>query len=373
MLVKRKKQTVRVSAANQANGARSNGPATPQGRARMRHAHLKHGFYSQEQDIILRALGEKPSDFQAVCRAVWEKWAPADAFEEHLAMRLARAWWRLERADRMQEGCALRLARAAARTREERLNARAIELRMTADTLRALAEAVRQPRYVTAAGHLKLMQYLIESGEMPEIGDIAFRLLRGLEDPQNPIDLDGQAEELQNRLAMFRAALGNVTKAGSQVVQESAPEDPSDSEDSSDPSAHITEDEWKAREPKRQLLHILLNHAAEIRMIQSATALEELAEGPMDCERAAEIAPTQSQDLFLRRMEDSNFRQVARLTNMLLKIKSRAGHIPSLPSEQPPRGLREGPETEEGPEIGGPKDAGSTHDLYENKEPINLT
>ena len=234
-------------------------------------------------------------------------------------MRLARAWWRLERADRMQEGCALRLARAAARTRWEKLNARAIELRMTADTLRALAEEVRQPHYVTAAGHLKLMQHLIEIGEMPEIGDIAFRLLRGLEDRR--IRLTSMARRRSSKTDSRCSGPFSATRRrqARKSARSPRPKIPPTRKIPATPPRTLRKTNGRRASRNANFFASSLIMRRRSRMIQSATALEELAEGPMDCERAAEIAPSQPQDLFLRRMEDSNFRQVARLTNMLLK------------------------------------------------------
>ena len=48
---------------------------------------------------------------------------------------------------------------------------------------------------------------------------------------------------------------------------------------------------------------------------------KESLKGPSPYERAAEIAPTHPNARLMRRMQDSNFREVRRLTNLLLKIK----------------------------------------------------
>jgi hypothetical protein len=49
--------------------------------------------------------------------------------------------------------------------------------------------------------------------------------------------------------------------------------------------------------------------------------LQESLMGPSPYERAAEIAPTQRNATLMRRMQDSNFREVWRVTNLLLKVK----------------------------------------------------
>jgi len=42
--------TERSLAAHRSNAGRSGGPAAPEGKWRMRDAHLRHGFYSQDCD-----------------------------------------------------------------------------------------------------------------------------------------------------------------------------------------------------------------------------------------------------------------------------------------------------------------------------------
>ena len=49
-------------AASRANGKRSRGPATAEGRERIRDANTRHGFYSPAEGVALRALGEKPDE-----------------------------------------------------------------------------------------------------------------------------------------------------------------------------------------------------------------------------------------------------------------------------------------------------------------------
>jgi len=67
----RKKPTITAKriAASQTNGRRSRGPATREGRERIRDANTRHGFYSQAEGVALRASGEKPEEFDAVVKA----------------------------------------------------------------------------------------------------------------------------------------------------------------------------------------------------------------------------------------------------------------------------------------------------------------
>ena len=58
-----------------------------------------------------------------------------------------------------------------------------------------------------------------------------------------------------------------------------------------------------------------------MRGAQRQATLKELLAGPSPYERAAEIASTHPNARLMRRMQDSNFREVRRVTNLLLKIK----------------------------------------------------
>ncbi len=94
-LVKKPTMTPRKLAAARGNARLSRGPATPEGRERVRAAHLIHGFYSEAAGEALRALGEDPAEFDRLLASLMETWQPADLLEEELVERLARALWRL--------------------------------------------------------------------------------------------------------------------------------------------------------------------------------------------------------------------------------------------------------------------------------------
>ena len=83
----------------------------------------------------------------------------------------------------------------------------------------------------------------------------------------------------------------------------------------------ITPAEWEARERPRQLLENILTRQVETCEAQRKALLKESLKGPSPYERAAEIAPTHPNARLMRRMQDSNFREVRRLTNLLLKLK----------------------------------------------------
>jgi len=134
----RKKATMTQSklSANKSNGKHSKGPATPKGRKRIRATNIRHGFYSQAETVALACLGEDAGKLARLRERLYDDLQPPSSLEEELAEHLAQVVWRWKRAGRMQEGFALRQAKDATLTREDRLHAQMMRLKMTAETLR---------------------------------------------------------------------------------------------------------------------------------------------------------------------------------------------------------------------------------------------
>ena len=325
-------------AASRANGSRSRGPVTVARRETIDAAHSIHGFSAEAEDVAMRALGEDPEKFQQLLQGLWETYSPADAAQEGLVIRLARATWLMNRADRTQEGCALRQARDVNSGRQERLHAQMMRLRITADSLRLLARSVERPHYVTPPGDLEKMKSLQEEGVLKDMGEIALALFYQLQPPGT--GADGIDPQERSRQALMRIkeifGLNRDTPppprrnpfSGAPV--EAPPDDLSlppapppasvtKSEDERYPN--ITPAEWEARQRPRQLLENILKRQAEACEEQRNAILKESVKGPSPYERAAEIASTDRNTLFLRKMQDSYFREVRRVTNMLLKLK----------------------------------------------------
>jgi hypothetical protein len=390
----RKKPTLTAErvAASRANGRLSSGPATCEGRERIRDANTRHGFYSKAEGAALRALGEDPAEFDAVVSALMQKWRPANGFEKLLVMRLARAIWGVERGHRMQEGYALRQAKDVNRGREDRVHAQMMRQKMTSASLQTLAQAVARERYVTTPDDLELMKSLYREGEVKEMGEMAVALFyqlqrSGAPDPDEPGEGGGRSDpdaEVRKVIARIRDIFGLSTSgpepeadvatdsrvsfpdreagAGSQP-QESREVPSQDSEEiaesatagadatlaSSGPQGSeddpgltgaeeegadsgISSKEWEAREPVRRLLEHILARQAELCEAERQATLRESLLGPSPYERAAEIAPAHRNALLMRRMQDSSFREVWRVTNLLLKVKRQAREEISLKS-----------------------------------------
>jgi hypothetical protein len=108
-LMKRRTMTEKQKAAARENGRRSRGPATREGRERIRVANLRHGLFSQAQGIVLPALGEDAEDFEKLRQRCFEAWPGADPAQVE---GLAAAWWRMERIDRWIEELHLAFTRS---------------------------------------------------------------------------------------------------------------------------------------------------------------------------------------------------------------------------------------------------------------------
>jgi hypothetical protein len=333
-LVKSPRMTEKKLAANRRNRKLAHSPATAEGRERIRAAHLRHGFYAQAEEVALRALGEEPAQFQELLERLWEKWNPTDALQEKLVARLARAVWRLDRSDRMQEGYALRQAKEVSKGREDRLHAQMMRLKMTADSLQLLAKSVARQHYVTTPADLELMKNLHQEGVVKEMGEIALALFYQLQGPGEPgpaeHDEGGHSEaDVRKVVVKIREIFGVRTS------------DPEPEAEEGEPPSDISSGEWEAREPVRQLLENILSRQVQICEAQRNATLRESLMGPSPYERAAEIAPTHRNATLMRRMEDSNFRQVARVTSLLMRMKRQERQTEALENTAVPHDVPE--------------------------------
>ena len=355
-LVKSPRLTEKRRAALRRNSELSSGPKTAAGLARIRQAHWRHGLYSQEEGDALLVLGEDPAAFEELREGLCWKWNPTDILEEQLIARLARAVWLADRADRMQEGQTLRQARQVNRSREGRLHANLMRLKMTSESLRMLAAAVSRKHYVTQPTDLDLMLNLLRDGATTDLGEIALALFYQLEPPGagKPHVMTPEEREAEVRAAVvrFRAVFGLYPKPanspaqggvaphpanasapagenaaavqGSVAPEAGPPAVPAPSEEPAGNESQypaITEAEWAAREPVRHLLEHILKRLARACQAERQAILQEGLKGPSRYERAAEIAPVETRGLGMHRLEDFGFRQIWRITNLLMKMK----------------------------------------------------
>lgn len=324
-LVKKPTMSDKKIAANRRNIDRAQGLRTEQGREGLGAAHLRHGVYAKAQTVALRSLGEDPAQFKELLEGLCEEFTPVGSLQEQLVMRLARTLWLVDRADRVQEGHTLRQARSADQGRENRLHARMMRLRMTAGSLQSLARSVALEHYVTRPNDLELMKGLQQEPELGEMGGIAYALFCQLQDPGAVDDLGRPTATYEQQRQVLLRIKEIFGLAGDHAPQ-SATGQPADDLDGagnskSDPFPHITAQQWDEREPVRQLLENILTHQAELCEAQRQRLLKDAVGGLSLYERAAESAPSPTDALLMRRLQDANMREVRRVTNMLLKMK----------------------------------------------------
>ena len=369
----RKKATMTQEkiAANKSNGKHSRGPATPEGRERIRAANIRHGFYSQAESVALVCLGEDPADLERLRKNLHDDFEPPTAFEQELAEHLAQVVWRWRRAGRMQDGFALRLAKDANLSREDRLHAQMMRLKITAESLRRLAQSVAREDYVTTSADLEMMKNLNQEGVVKEMGEIALALFYQLQPPgagKDGVDPDEQARRALARIKSIFGLSSDIPPQPKAALNSRPPqESPQDAQAGvapgfspahADPSPrsgqalkagatqpgekdqrypNITPAEWEARERPRQLLENILTRQVDICETRRQAILKESLAGPSPYERAAEIALAHPDVALMQRMEESSFRQIWRITNLLLKIKhqARAEESRETPRERP--------------------------------------
>ena len=334
-LIKRHQTTEKQLAANRRNQQLSNGPVTDEGRERIRAAHLRHGFYAEDVEVSMRALGEDPAQLESLTQGLWDTYHPTDAAQEGLVIRLARATWLMNRADRMQEGCAVRQANEVNTGRAERLHARMMRLKMTEDRLSRLAQAVARNHYVTAQEDLEMIKNLNEEGELKEMGDIALALFYQLQAPGTGEDGMDEMEKARVVVRQVKDIFGiDMNRKDDPPVASQPLEEGRDKR-----YPQISPAEWEARERPRQLLENILKRQVENGAALRKAVRDETRKGPSPFERAAEIAPTHPNARLMRRMQDSNFREVRRITNLLLKLKRNQRRMEAWEGESEVEGL----------------------------------
>src|SRR5947207_2945194 len=101
----------RKAEASRANGRKSQGPTSAEGKSRVRMNALKSGLFAR--GTVIPSAGESQKDFDKFRAAVWEQFAPRNVTTEMLVEELVISYWRLARARRCETGGRLHLDRIA--------------------------------------------------------------------------------------------------------------------------------------------------------------------------------------------------------------------------------------------------------------------
>jgi hypothetical protein len=306
-------------AANQANARQSHGPATWEGRERIRDSHVRHGAYAHAPGEALRALGEDPEDFNRLLQSLQAEWQPVGELQSRLVQRLARALWRLERNDRVQESMAVRRVWAAKAKVDQIVGEACRPLEQAVGDLEALAQAVAVEDYVTGDEEIDL--FFEAYGEPPP-------------------------EKAQNLLAL----LTRLREPGQEVAK---PEDP----DEGWALPQVPAAEGEERTSVWNELQTLLQEELDDRRAALDREFESRMRGTLPYYRDSAIAPDSPRASGVYRTEDSAFRQMMRLTDLLLKLK---GGVREAPKKIKNEGISHDVDENKGSILG-------SHDVNENK------
>ena len=260
-LVKKPEMTEENLAAHRANGAHSHGAVTPEGKARVAAANLRHGFYAQAQNGALTALGEDPEEYAALMDSLENNLV--EGLEAELKQRIGDTLWRMKRAARMQNGLALKRIKAALEIQQAATNPQRLRLHENLDCYEDLSMALRR------------------RGNGPTPAEIQTFVKHFDDDP---------SEEMQEFFLLLKSL--NKLEAGP---------------------------ERKAVRRKARVQLIQMMDRYQTVCIEIAEELDEM-QSPENL--AALMAPRDEKSLLMQRQEDSSLRQLWRLTNMLFRVRN---------------------------------------------------
>jgi len=349
--------TPKKLAANRANAQLSRGPITLEGLIRMREGKIKHGAYSQDKEAALRVLGEDPKDFEALLESLLASWQPANALEELLVKRLARAIWRTERNDRLQESIAVRLVSEMTLHVDTMVANVCAQYDEKVEHLQWLLQSLADNQFVTRADDLH--HFVAAYGESPQGRPREILVcLNLLVDPAEfGVDADaapaGNSEEDSESEDSGDAGDGDENRAEDDADADDEPEAVRAAESKAQlddplllpevPVATGSKQRAKARKRAKSLL------TEEIESVQAARDRdrEELIRSNATYFRDSAIAKSKPESEVLMRREDLSFRQIGRITDLLLKLKREARQAQNDPMNI--------------------KNEGTSHDVIDNK------
>ncbi len=260
-LIHKQEMTEDNLAAHRANGQKSEGPVTPEGKANSAAANLRHGLYCRVQNRALTALGEDPEEYAGLMNSLQDNLV--EALEGELRECIGHTFWRMKRATRTQDGLALKRIKAAL------------------ETQKMMTMPVRLRAHENLEHYEHLASALRRRGDGPTPAEIQTFIKSVGDDP---------SEELQE----FFVLLKSLTKLEEGQERKAA-----------------------LRRARAQLAELHENY--RLACVKMSDQFDEM-ESPENL--AALAAPVDEKSLNLQRVEDSSLRRLWRLMNMLFRVRS---------------------------------------------------
>ena len=282
-LTPKRRTTAKKLAANRANGRKSRGAETPAGKARAAKANLRHGFYAQAQNGAIAALGEDPAEYAGLMKSLENNLV--EGLQSELVQQIGDTLWRMKRAGRMQNGLAAK--RVQSGLEKERLVAipRMLHVNDNYEGLCAIGRMLNREDSNPAPGEI---QALVKAFGTSPPGDI---------------------QELFPLLESYADAAAKALEPANE-----------NGDNGPTPAAAGGQELEAARQRLADAVNQVIMPYARNR--ETVMADYDRVQSPENI--AALMAPRDENALLMQRMEDSNLRQLWRLTNILAKVQNGA-------------------------------------------------
>ncbi len=273
-LTPQRRTTEKKLAANRANGRKSRGAVTPAGKARAARANLRHGFYAQAQNGALAALGEDPEEYAGLMKSLENNLV--EGLEGELVQCIGDTLWRMKRAGRMQNGLAAKRVQSGLEREQLVAAPRMLRIHGIYEALCDVGRMLNRPDSTPLPGELAALEDAFGATPPEEVRKL-FPLLRSFGEAAakatGPTPSAAEGQEREAARQQLDAALQAIVL------------------------------------PYRRTLDSVLEECDQVRSPENIAAL---------------MAPRDENALLMQRMEDSNLRQLWRLTNILVKIRNGA-------------------------------------------------
>jgi hypothetical protein len=262
-LIHKQEMTEENLAAKRLNGSMARGPVTPEGKANSAAANLRHGFYCKVQNGALPDLGEDPQDYSDLMNSLENNLV--EGLEAQLVQLIGDTVWRMKRAQRIKNGQAMKRIQAA----------------------KEIQDTTSEPQRERAHKNLQCFENLATALKRRDVGPTAAEIHDFVEKLGN---VDSE------RMQEFILLLKSLNKLA----------------------------EGPERQAARRLARKQLNKLEENYRLACVHLAQQLDEMQSPESLAALLAPQDERALLMQRMEDSNLRQLWRLTNVLFKVRDGA-------------------------------------------------